>query len=77
MSDQDKSILAQHVQEEMVRYAQIEDRLAKIESKLEDITEIWAQAKGALFFIKIMSGVGAAVAAIYVFLNSNFTITVK
>ncbi len=80
MSDQpqnNESILEEHVREEMIRYARIEDRLTKIENQLGEITSIWQQAKGALTFIKIMASITSAVAAIYVFITSNFSITPK
>lgn len=66
-----------HSDEEMERYALIEARLTAMESTLVEIRDVWSQAKGALQFIKILAGIATAVAAVYAFLNTNFTITPK
>lgn len=66
-----------HSEEEMERYASIEARLAAMENSLLEIKDVWSQAKGALQFIKILAGIATAIAAVYAFLNTNFTITPK
>ncbi len=73
----DDMLLENHVKEEMERYAEIEQRLSKIESQISDLLDVWIQAKGAVSFIKIMAGLGAGAAAIWAFVHDNFHLALK
>jgi hypothetical protein len=73
----DDSLLEKHTEEEMERYQAIVDRLTKIEERQTEMLEVWTQAKGALQFIKILAALGVAIAGIYSFFTSNFTVIPK
>ncbi len=73
----DDILLENHIQEEMARYAAIEERLDKIEIQMAQIIEIWNQAKGVLNFIKALAWIGGGITAIWAFVQSNLDITVK
>ncbi len=59
------------------RFDSLETRLAVIEKGVTDIIEAYAQAKGALSFIKILATIAASFAGIYAFITGNFSITPK
>lgn len=74
---QDDSLLAAHIEDEMKQYKAILDRLETMEHRMEDIVDIWTQAKGVITFIKVMAWAGATVTSIYLFVTSNFVIAPK
>ena len=74
---QDDTALIEHAREEMERYKEIADRLSEIEKRQSEMLEVWSQAKGALQFIKILATIGVALAGIYTFFTSNFTVIPK
>jgi hypothetical protein len=73
----DDILLEQHIHDEEQRYEEIERRLLAIETSLQELTNAWTQAKGALTLLKVLAGIGAAIAATYTFLHSNFTVIPK
>ncbi len=73
----DDDLLAAHIEEEMERYASIDKRLKAIEDQLTDISEIWVQSRGVLNFVKLMAAIAVALASVYTFFQSNFTIVPK
>lgn len=71
------ALLISHIATEDKRQEDIEKRLAAIEASMKEMTDAWTQAKGALTLIKVLAGIATGIAAVYAFMNTNFTITPK
>lgn len=69
--------LSNHINIEESQIKLISDRLGALETQLSEVLDVMAQAKGALSLIKIVATIVAALASIWVFLNTNLNITLK
>lgn len=69
--------LSNHINIEESQIKLISDRLGALEIQLSEVLDVMAQAKGALSLIKIVATSVAALASIWVFLNTNLNITLK
>lgn len=60
-----------HEKEEMARYQELKEDINKLREDLSAFVEAWQQAKGVIHFVKWLSGISGALAAIVLFLKDH------
>lgn len=65
--------LDDHIIMDKAQYQNLMDLVKENKVAIANLTNIWTQTKGAVFFIKIVVAVTASLAGIWAFLNSHIT----
>ena len=56
---------------------QVQQKMEKEDTRIEQIIDAWNNAKGALWFAKIIIYILGLLASLYIFIKSNFLIQLK
>lgn len=62
--EQVAKMIEDHAAVEMERYKHLEDKLTSLQTDMTSLLETWNQAKGVLFFLKWIVGVGGSFVAL-------------
>lgn len=62
--EQVAKMIEDHATLEMERYKHLEDKLTSLQKDMTTMLETWNQAKGVLFFLKWIVGVGGSIVAL-------------
>ena len=61
------AVVANHIKEENQRYDELKKDIEELNKSVQSLLEMWNQAKGVIFFLKWVVGVGGSVAAFVAF----------
>lgn len=61
--DQVTKMIEDHAAIEIERYKHLEEKITSIQKDMTTMLETWNQAKGVLFFLKWIVGVGGSIVA--------------
>jgi len=67
--DQVTKMIEDHAAFEMERYKHLEEKISSIQKDMTTMLETWNQAKGVLFFLKWIVGVGGSIVAFIAYLK--------
>ncbi len=67
--DQVTKMIEDHAAVEMERYKHLEEKISSIQKDMTTMLETWNQAKGVLFFLKWIVGVGGSIVAFIAYLK--------
>jgi hypothetical protein len=62
--EQVAKMIEDHANLEIERYKHLEDKLTSLQKDMTTMLETWNQAKGVLFFLKWIVGVGGSIVAL-------------